>query len=256
MPLVDKVAIVTGGGRGIGEAISKTLAKAGAKVVVNDILQKEVDRVALELKKGGAEAVGLQADISDERQVEEFIGKVLKQFGHIDILVNNAATIIFHQGKKALIWEMSTEEWDKIMAVNLRGTFLCSKAVLREMVKTSKPGRRIINFSSGAAKLGGMLSSSAYIASKAGVIGFTKITAREAAPYGITVNAIAPGMIETSMMRLTTPPEKDKEVVKVIPLGRLGTPQEIAEMVLFLASDAASYITGSTIDVNGGWVMY
>jgi 3-oxoacyl-[acyl-carrier protein] reductase len=124
------------------------------------------------------------------------------------------------------------------------------------MVKTSKPGRRIINFSSGAAKLGGMLSSSAYIASKAGVIGLTKIMAREAAPYGITVNAIAPGMIDTSMMRLTTPPEKDKEVAKVIPLGRLGTPQEIAEAVLFLASDAASYITGATIDVNGGWVMY
>jgi NAD(P)-dependent dehydrogenase (short-subunit alcohol dehydrogenase family) len=250
MALEGKVAIVTGGGRGIGEAISKTLARGGAKVVVNDVLREEVDRVARELNKSGAEAVGLQADISDEKQVEEFIGKALNRFGQIDILVNNAGTIIFHEGEKALIWEMSVEEWDKILAVNLKGTFLCSRAVLREMVKTSKPGRRIINFSSGAAKLGGMLSSSAYIASKAGVIGLTKVMAREAAPYGITVNAIAPGMIDTSMMRLTTPPEKDKEVAKVIPLGRLGTPQEIAEAVLFLASDAASYITGATIDVN------
>jgi NAD(P)-dependent dehydrogenase (short-subunit alcohol dehydrogenase family) len=256
MELSGKVAVVTGGGRGIGEAISKTLAKAGAKVAVNDVLKGEAERVVRELNTAGAEALGIQADVLDEAQVKEFIRKVTEHYGQIDILVNNAGLLILHEGKKALIWDMDVGEWDRVVAVNLRGTFLCSKFVLREMIKGHKSGRRIINLSSGAAKLGGILSSCSYIASKAGIIGLTKVMAREGAPYGITVNTVAPGMVDAPMMRLSTPADKDQEVSKVIPLGRLGTPQNVADAVLFLASDAASYITGATIDVNGGWVMY
>lgn len=255
MELKGKVAIVTGGGRGIGEAIAQSLMEKGVRVVVNDLVREEAERVAGQLIKGGGEAFGLQADVSDETQVREFVKKVVDRFGEIDILVNNAGLLILHEGKKAAIWEMELEEWDRVMGVNLKGTFLCSKYVLREMIKIHKTGRRIINLSSGAAKLGGMISSCAYIASKAGIIGFTKVMAREAAPYGITVNAVAPGLIEAPMMRLSTPPSKDRDVCKAVPLARLGTPGEVAETILFLASDSASYITGATLDVNGGWVM-
>jgi NAD(P)-dependent dehydrogenase (short-subunit alcohol dehydrogenase family) len=256
MKLTDQVAIVTGGGRGIGEAIVKTLAGAGAKVAVFDILRQDAIRVTQEVKGLGGEAIGLEADVTDEGQIDACLRKVLKRYGKVDILVNNAGLLILHGGKKAWIWEMELEEWDKMLAVNLRGVFICSKAVLREMIKRTGSEKRIINLSSGAAKLGGMISSSAYVAAKAGVIGFTKITAREAAPYGITVNCVAPGMIDAPMMRLSTPPEKDAEAVKAVPLGRLGTVQDIAEAVLFLSSKESSYITGATIDVNGGWVMY
>ncbi|MEW6266254.1 MAG: 3-oxoacyl-ACP reductase family protein [Thermodesulfobacteriota bacterium] len=255
MTLRDKVALITGAGRGIGEAIASLLAGAGARVIVNDLDESKAIKVADDLKGRGATAVALPADVTDEAQVAGLVRAGLDRFGRIDILVNNAALLILHQGVKALIWDMAVEEWDRVMAVNLRGTFLCTKHVLREMIKTSRPGRRIVNLSSGAAKLGGFASSSAYIASKAGIIGFTKITAREAAPYGVTVNAVAPGMVDAPMMRLSTPPERDAEAAKAVPLGRLASPREIAEAVLFLASDAAAYITGATLDVNGGWVM-
>lgn len=250
-----KVSIVTGGGQGIGEGISRALARAGAKVVVNDLVRERAEGVARDLKEMGADALGLQADVSNEAHVERLVKEVIERFGRIDILVNNAGLAIVHEGKKALIWEMEVEEWDRMLAVNLKAAFLCSKVVLRTMIKTGVSGGRIINISSVAARAG-FISSVAYIASKAGVIGLTKVMAREVAPYGITVNAVTPGVVDTPMMALSTTPERYKEICEMIPLGRWATPQDIAGTVIFLASNAASYITGATIDVNGGWVMY
>jgi 3-oxoacyl-[acyl-carrier protein] reductase len=256
MTLEHRIAIVTGAGQGIGRVIAQTLSREGAKVVMNDLNQNVVDEAANEITKQGGTAIGHAADVTDEEQVADLVEKVLIQFEHIDILVNNAALLILHNGAKLPIWEMPVAEWDQTQEVNLRGTFLCSKHVLKTMIKSNRQGLRVINISSSAAKLGGFIASSAYVASKAGIIGFTKIMAREVAPYGITVNAVAPGMIDAPMMRLSTPPEKDKEASISVPLGRLGSPEEVAETVLFLSSDSASYITGATIDVNGGWAMY
>lgn len=256
MKLKGKVAIVTGGGQGIGEAVARTFFKEGANVVVADLNGKNAEKVTRELKGTGAEAMSFSMDVSKESEVQKMVNATLNQFGQIDILVNNAGLLMLHDGKKAFVWEIEADEWDKVMAVNLRGTFLCSKHVLREMINRGKPGGRIINFSSGAAKLGGYISSSSYVTSKAGIIGFTKIMAREAASYGVTVNAVAPGMIAAPMMWQSTSPKQEAEVCMGVPLGRFGKPEEVAKSVLFLASDDASYITGATIDVNGGWVMY
>ena len=256
MMLKEKTAIVTGAGQGIGQVIAQTLAAAGARVAVNDIQRKNVEETVRAIIDKGGDALGVPADVTDESQVEKMVADVSQKWGEIGILVNNAAILILHEGKKLPIWQMPAEEWNKTMEVNLRGTFLCSKHVLKTMVKRSGEGRRIINISSSAAKLGGFIASSAYVTSKAGIIGFTKIMAREVAPYGITVNAVAPGMVSAPMMRLSTPPENDHEASANVPLGRLAEPEEIAEAVLFLSSQASSYMTGATLDVNGGWAMY
>lgn len=254
--LENKVVIVTGAGQGIGREIARTLAYHGAKVAINDVQEDNVRQTVLEICENGGIAMEAPADVTVESQVKDMVGKVVDAWGGIGCLVNNAAVLILHGGSKVPVWQMEVNEWDLTMAVNLRGTFLCSKYVLKSMIGASGEDRRIINLSSGAAKLGGYIASSAYVTSKAGVIGFTKIMAREAALYGITVNAIAPGMVDAPMMRLSTPPEKDFEASRAVPLGRLGTPQEIANVVLFLCSKESSYITGATLDVNGGWAMY
>lgn len=254
-PLQGKVALVTGSARGIGERIARVLAEAGARVALNDLRPADTERATEALRAAGLDVVAVPADVTREPEVVSMVDAVKRRLGGLDLLVNNAGVLLLHDGKKAPIREMTVEEWDTVMAVNLRGTFLCTKHALCEMAATTGEGRRIVNFSSCAAKLGGYFSSASYIASKAGIIGFTKATAREAAPLGVTVNAVAPGIIDAPMTRLSTPTERDAEVARGIPLGRLGSPADVAEAVLYLCSPAASYVTGATLDVNGGWVM-
>jgi 3-oxoacyl-[acyl-carrier protein] reductase len=175
------------------------------------------------------------------------------RFGGIDLLVNNAGISPKHQGKKQTLWEMSVSEWDKVMAVNIRGAFLCCRYAVPEMIK--RGGGAIVNLSSQAAKAGSVITGCHYVVSKAGMVGLTKILAREVAEYGIRVNAVAPGRIDTPMIR-DVPPEVNEQVKKNIPLKRLGKPEEVADGILYLLSDAASFITGFVMDINGGSGMY
>lgn len=246
MVLRDKVALVTGAARGIGRAIALTLAENGANVAVVDLNIDEAAKVADEITTIGRRAIGLGGSVSNQQDVEAFVEKVSAEFGRIDILVNNAGIT-----RDTLLMRMKEEDWDAVINVNLKGTFLCTKAVSRIMMK-QRYGR-IVNISS-VVGLMGNAGQANYGASKAGIIGFTKTVARELAPRGITSNAIAPGFIVTSMTEVLSEEIKTK-LKDQIPLGRLGDPVDIANTVVFLASDAASYITGQTIAVDGGMVM-
>ena len=186
-------------------------------------------------------------------KVKEMIDRTLDHFGGIDLLVNNAGISPKHQGKKQTLWEMDIAEWDQVMAVNIRGAFLCSRLAVPEMIK--RGGGAIVNLASQAAKAGSLITGCHYVISKAGVVGLTKILAREVAEYGIRVNAVAPGRIDTPMI-WDVPPEVNEQVRKNIPLKRLGKPEEVAEGILFLLSDSSSFITGFVMDINGGSGMY
>ena len=244
MRLEEKVALVTGGGRGLGEAICLTFAREGAHVAVNDINLKDAKRVVGLFNKMGRKAVAVKADVSREKEVREIVSKTIEALGPIDILVNNAG--IFHKGPVA---EMPTDIWDKLLAVNLKGTFLCSREVAPNFKK--KKGGKVINIASLAGQVGGILAGANYSASKAGVICFTKSFAKEMAPFGVNVNCVAPGVIDTDMT-MEFPREDMK---KAIPLGELGEAQDVANAVLFLASEESKYITGETLSVNGGIFM-
>ena len=253
MPLKEKVAVVTGGAGGIGEATIRLLSQEGAKVVISDINGQGAKRLEEDLQRKGIKALAVQTDIADCRQVKDLVEKTLAAFGRIDILVNNAGISPKHQGKKLNLWEMPVEEWERVIDVDLNGYFLCCHEVVPHML----PHRwgRIVNISSLAARIGGIVAGSHYTAAKAGILGLTKSLAAELAEYGITVNAITPGRIQTPFTG-NVPPEVNAEIVKRIPLGRFGTPEDVAGTINFLVSDAASYITGATIDVNGGIVTY
>ena len=245
--LADKVAVVTGGSRGIGRAIATTLAAAGAAVVVNyKGNQAAADAVVAEIAGAGGQALALQADLSQAAEVEQMFKAVIERFGKVDILVNNAGIT-----RDGLLLRMKEDDFDAVLATNLRAIFLCTKAVLRPMTK-ARSGR-IINISS-VVGLMGNAGQANYAAAKAGMIGFTKSTAREMASRSITVNAVAPGYIETELTGVLSDQIKGA-ILESIPLGRLGTPQDVANMVCFLASDAAAYITGQTLTVDGGMVM-
>lgn len=246
MVLGNKVALVTGGARGIGRAIALTLAEQGADVAVVDLNQTDVENVAAEIEKLGRRSLALTGSVSNAADVEDFIKKTSDEFGKIDILVNNAGIT-----RDTLLMRMKEEDWDSVIEVNLKGAFLCTKTVSRIMMK-QKYGR-IINISS-VVGLMGNAGQANYSASKAGVIGLTKSVARELASRNITVNAIAPGFIVTSMTDVLSEDVKGK-LKEQIPMGRLGMPEDIANTVVFLASDSASYITGQTIAVDGGMVM-
>jgi 3-oxoacyl-(acyl-carrier-protein) reductase len=241
--LKDKVALVTGAARGIGRAITVEFAKEGANVVVADI--SEGSQVVEQIKGMGVKSMFIKADISDAHEAEQLIAKTVETFGRIDILVNNAGII-----RDALIHKMSLEEWDAVISVNLKGTFLCSKAAAKYMIE-QRYGR-IINISSVVGQMGN-IGQANYAASKAGIIGLTKALALELARYGdITVNAVAPGFVNTEMTKKV--PEKImKYFIERIPLHRLAEPEEIAYLVVFLASDLAKYITGQVIAINGGF---
>ncbi|UCG39666.1 MAG: SDR family oxidoreductase [bacterium] len=244
MRLAEKVALVTGGGRGLGKAVCLTLAKEGAHIAIGDINLADAESVAGLVKQVGRKAVAIRADVSKENEVKALVAKTIETFGTIDILVNNAG--IFHKGPVA---EMTEEVWDKVLDVNLKGTFLCSREVLPTL-KQKRAGK-VINIASLAGEVGGILAGSNYAASKAGVICFTKSLAKELAPFGINVNCIAPGVIDTEMTQAF--PREDLK--KSIPLGTLGEPQDVANGVLFFASEESKYITGETLNINGGIFM-
>jgi 3-oxoacyl-[acyl-carrier protein] reductase len=248
LSLKDKVAIVTGGSRGIGRAIATSLAAAGATVVVNyKGNAAAADEVVHNIGAEDGQALAIQADISQSEEVERMFKTVLDRYGRLDILVNNAGIT-----RDTLLLRMKEDDFDAVLDTNLRGVFLCTKAALRPMTKAR--GGRIINITSVVGLIGNAGQSN-YAAAKAGIIGFTKSTAREMASRGITVNAVAPGYIETELTGQLSEQIRGA-ILENIPLGRLGAPQDVANLVCFLASDAAAYITGQTITVDGGMVMH
>ncbi len=246
MELDGKVALITGAAQGIGKAIALILAKNGADIVVSDINLEKAQETSREIEAIGRRSMAIKVDVSKSEEVEQMVEKIINEFGKIDILVNNAGIT-----RDKLILRMTEEDWDAVLNVNLKGTFNCTKAVIRHMSK-QKSGK-IVNIASVSGEMGNPGQAN-YSASKAGVIGFTKTIAREFAQRGINVNAIAPGYIETPMTDIL--PEKVKEELKkMIPLERLGKPEDVAQAVLFLVSEASSYITGQVLNVNGGLYM-
>ncbi len=241
--LSGRVALVTGAGRGLGRAIAASLASAGAQVACVDIDPALLAETADLLRAGGGQAEPIPCDVTDSARVSEVVDQVVKQMGRLDILVNNAGIT-----RDGMIMRMSDDQWDTVLAINLRGTFLFTRAATRPMLKAR--GGRIINIASVSGLMGNPGQAN-YSASKAGVIGLTRTVARELASRSITVNAIAPGFIATDM---TAKLGEDilAQVRGEIPLGRLGDPQDVADAVLYLASDAAGFITGHVLTVDGG----
>ncbi len=247
MKLDDQVAIVTGGARGIGKAIALTLIREGAKVALIDVEKKRIEALKEEIEKMGGQAIAISCDITKNSEVKATVDRVQRTFGRIDILVNNAGII-----RRGTIETVTEKDWDQVMEVNLKGTFNCCKAVVGIMKQRGYG--KIVNVSSIAGKMGDITSAPGYGSSKAGVDALTKTLARQLAQYGINVNAVSPHAIETEMSGQWSQ-EKRKEIIASIPLGRLGKPEDVAEAVLFLASDQASFITGEILDVNGGALM-
>ncbi|MGG2108158.1 3-oxoacyl-[acyl-carrier-protein] reductase [Lysinibacillus pakistanensis] len=245
--LEGKVAVVTGASRGIGRAIALKLADEGAKVVVNySGSQAKAEEVVARIQENGGEAIAVQASVSQTEEVTALIDTAVKTFGSLDILVNNAGIT-----RDNLLMRMKEDEWDDVLNTNLKGVFLCTKAVARQMMK--QRAGRIINISS-IVGVAGNAGQANYVAAKAGVIGLTKTTAKELASRNILVNAIAPGFIETEMTD-QLPEELKQGMLTQIPLAKLGQPEDIAKAVAFLASDDANYMTGQTLHIDGGMVM-
>jgi len=248
--LSGKVAIVTGARRGMGRTHSLLLAQAGAKVVVSDIDLEECEQVVVEIEEAGGEAIAIKCDVTNKKEIDGMVSTAIKKFGKIDILVNNVGICQF----KPFV-DLTDEDWEKTININLRGYYWCAKAVAPEMIK-QKFGR-IINIASIAAgQVGvGFQGLTHYCASKGGIVAFTEALALELAPYNITVNAIAPGVIDTPMVASVKMDPKTLEAIMArIPLKRMGRPEEISGLVVFLASDEASYITGDMIIVDGGYM--
>ena len=247
MGLQGKVAVITGASRGIGKAIAVELGKRGCKIVVNYAKSAEgANEAVAAIQAAGSEAVAVQADVSDTKAAAALIKAATEAFGRIDILVNNAGTT-----RDQLIMLMPEEDWDTVITTNLKSAFNCSKAAVKTMMR-QRVGR-IINISSVSGIMGNAGQTN-YSASKAGLIGFTKALAREVAARNITVNAVAPGFVPTDLTN-NLPENLRNETMKMIPLGRWGTAEEVAYAVAFLASDEAAYITGQVLSVNGGMYM-
>lgn len=246
MRLKDKVALVTGGARGIGQAIAMVFAKEGADIVVADVNLEAAQKTASEIESLGRKALALEMDVTDYQKVEECVNKILDKFGKVDILVNNAGIT-----KDNLLLRMSQAEWDAVINVNLKGTFNCIKAVSRPMVK--QRSGKIISIASIIGLMGNWGQAN-YAASKAGVIALTKTVAKELASRNINANSVAPDFIQTDMTAKLSDVLKAK-MMEAIPMARLGTPEDVANLCLFLASEDSSYITGQTITVDGGMVM-
>ena len=246
LKLKGKVALITGAAQGIGKSIALLLAQNGANIVVSDINLERAEETAREIESNGSKAMAVKVDVANLKEVEQMVEAVLEKFGKIDILVNNAGIT-----RDKLILRMTEEDWDAVLNVNLKGTFNCTKVVVRHMAK--QRSGKIISIASVVGEMGNAGQAN-YSASKAGVIGLTKTIAREFAQRRINVNAIAPGYIETPMTEIL--PEKVKEELKsLIPMERLGKPEDVAEAVLFLVSEESNYITGQVLNVNGGIYM-
>jgi 3-oxoacyl-[acyl-carrier protein] reductase len=247
--LQGRVAIVTGGGGGLGEGICHALGAAGAAVAAVDVAREDAERVAEEVSSKGARCAAIECDVSERRSVEAMAGRVVAELGRVDILVNNAAIYPLRP------WtEIEDEEWDRVMAVNLRGYFLCARAAYPHMRDRGRG--RVINVASITFFIGwaGFLD---YVSSKGAVIGFTRTLAREVGPDGVTVNAISPGAFPTAAERVHPDQEAlNRRILEQQCLKRRGEPKDVGDLVAFLASDAASFITGQTIMIDGGWAMH
>ncbi|MFO7785265.1 MAG: 3-oxoacyl-[acyl-carrier-protein] reductase [Thermodesulfobacteriota bacterium] len=243
-----RIVVITGGSKGIGRAVALRFAQEKAKIFL--VHYDPDDTAVLEttalVRDAGAEAEGRRVDVSSREEAERLFQEVMDRHGRVDVLVNNAGIT-----RDTLLMRMSEQDWDTVLAVNLKSVFNCTRAVIQSMIK--QRGGRIVNISSVVGLIGNAGQAN-YAASKAGILGFTKSVAREAAPRGITVNAVAPGFIATDMTEAL--PEKVKEAfMEKIPLGRIGEPRDVAEAVYWLCSDAAAYVTGQTMHVNGGMFM-
>ncbi len=243
MELEGKIALVTGAGQGIGQAIALTFAREGAAVVVNALHRDKAEAVASEVRTLGRRSMAVGADVSSKDEVDRMVKQVIREWGGIDILVNNAGI-----GNARMVEDMTAEEWHHVLGVNLDGTFYCCRAVIETMQR--RGGGKIVNISSSAAKSMSVHSCAAYTASKAGILGFTRHLAFEVGPYHINVNAICPATTLTPKVQAT--PEQIKSMKDEMPLKDLSTAQDIADAALFLASDRSRMITGTTIDVDAG----
>ncbi|RKY70235.1 MAG: hypothetical protein DRP97_04070 [Candidatus Latescibacterota bacterium] len=254
MKLKDKVAIVTGSSKGLGRAFARTFAQEGADVVVNGRDVPAMETVCREIEGMGRKALMIPADVREADQVREMVDQTLTAFGRIDILINNAGGALF---TPVAMDQLREEHWDLVVNTNLKGAFLCAKEVLPSM-KAQRYGR-IVNVSSKAGRTYGTIAGAHYVSAKAGVVGLTRQLAWETGPYGITVNAVAPGLFLSTerieKLWKSRPKEIKDQLIKEIALGRLGEVDELASVVLFLASDDASYVTGVILDVNGGRFM-
>jgi len=250
MFLTGQVALITGASSGIGHATAIAAARQGARVAVNYLKnQKGAEEAVEAICKEGGDALAIRADVTRQDEVHALVAATRKQFGRIDVLVNNAGDLIARRTLK----DMTEEYWDQIMDLNLKSVFLCTQAVWEEMA--ARKSGIVINVSSIAGRNGGGLGAAAYATAKGGLITYTKSLAKELAPYGIRVNGINPGVIATPYHERYSPPELMAKMVATIPQGRPGTSEEIADVILFLASPAARYILGETVEVNGGMLM-
>ncbi|HCR17551.1 MAG TPA: hypothetical protein DIU35_08710 [Candidatus Latescibacteria bacterium] len=243
--LDNRTAVITGAGRGMGQSIACALAELGVQVVVNDLDEEAAQGTVQQIRASRHRAAAFQTDVTDALGVQAMVDWTADTFGGVHILVNNAGVLY-----PTSVAKTDEEEWDRVIAVNLKGTFLCSKAVLSHMQDAG--WGRIINISSTAGKSVSTVGGAHYTASKAGVLGFTRHLAREVASDGITVNAVCPGLIDTEMVRTAIDKERTRAYAESFPIQRLGKPEEVAELVAFLASEQAGYITGASLDINGG----
>jgi 3-oxoacyl-[acyl-carrier protein] reductase len=246
MEFKEQVAAITGGARGIGKAIALDLASKGVNIVIADIIKEQAEETANELEKLGIKSMAVNMDVSDSESVASSIANIKEQMGRIDIFINNAGIT-----RDGLVMRMKEEDWDSVLDINLKSVFLCSREVIKVMAK-QRYGR-IVNIASVVAFIGNPGQAN-YSASKAGIVGLTKTIAREYASRGITANAVAPGFITTAMTD-ALPENVKEEMLNAIPLGKFGTPEDVAKAVSFLASPEAGYITGQVIHINGGMYM-
>ena len=243
-----KIIVVTGAARGMGKATAAAFAREGGRVVVNDLRQADAETAAAELRAAGGDAIALAADVSRHDDAQRLVRETVERFGTVHVLVNNAGIL-----SRTPFDEIPENEWDAVMAVNVKGVFLCAQAVFPVM-KANRYGK-IVNVASSAGRSVSTFGGAAYTTSKAAVLGLTRHIAREGAPYGINCNSTSPGSMDTEMVRENASVETIQKEADGIPLRRLGTADDEANLVLFLASDEASYITGATVDINGGGLM-